>query len=531
MLKAINVELSFGGRKLFSEVNLEFTKGNAYGIIGANGAGKTTFLKILTGEIEPTVGEVWLDPLARLSILSQNQNAFDAFTVLETVLQGHKRLVEVMVEKEELYATADYTDEIGMKLAHLEAEFLELDGWNAESNAEILLQGLGVPDRVYHEKMASVDSKLKVKVLLAQALYGNPEVLLLDEPTNNLDPISVRWLENFLINFENTVLIVSHDRHFLNDVCTHICDVEYGRISLYPGNYDFWYESSQLALRQAKDQNKKSEQKIKELEEFIRRFSANKSKAKQATSRKKSLDKIVLNDIKPSLRRYPFIDFQPNREVGNEILFVENLTKKGLFENVSFSVRHNDKIAFLSQNTLVISGLFQILAGVDTDYTGTIKWGVTVTKANFPQDNTMYFKRPMNLIDWVRQYTGNEQAESFIRGWLGRMLFSGDEGLKMCNVLSGGERVRMMLIQMMLSGSNVLIMDDPTNHLDLESITALNQGMTRFRGNILFSSHDQELMTTVANRIIVLDKTIVYDKFGTYEDYLDEMESLGKGAV
>ncbi|MCK7486835.1 MAG: ATP-binding cassette domain-containing protein [Bacillus subtilis] len=531
MLKAMNVELSFGGRKLFSEVNIEFTKGNAYGIIGANGAGKTTFLKILTGEIEPTTGQVWLDPLARLSILSQNQNAFDAYTVIEAVLQGHKRLVQVMVEKDRLYALEDYTDEIGMKLADLEAEFMELDGWNAESNAEILLSGLGLKAEVFHKRMADIDNKQKVKVLLAQALYGNPEVLLLDEPTNNLDPISVRWLENFLINFENTVLIVSHDRHFLNDVCTHICDVEYGRISLYPGNYDFWYESSQLALRQAKDQNKKSELKIKELEDFIRRFSANKSKAKQATSRKKSLDKIVLNDIKPSLRRYPFIDFQPSREVGNEILFVEKLSKPGLFENLSFSLGKNDKIAFLSDNTLVLTALFQILAGVDTNYTGTFKWGVTITTANFPQDNTMFFKKKINLIDWVRQYTFNEQAESFIRGWLGRMLFSGDEALKMCDVLSGGERVRMMLIKMMLSGANAIIMDDPTNHLDLESITSLNQGMSRYRGNILFSSHDQELMTTVANRVIVIDKTIVYDKMGTYEDYLDEMELLGKSAV
>ena len=530
MLKVMNVELSFGGRKLFSEVNLEFTKGNAYGIIGANGAGKTTFLKILTEEIEPTAGSVWLDPLARLSILSQNQNAFDSFTVIETVLQGHKRLVEIIQEKDRLYEVTEFTDEIGMKLADLEAEFMELDGWNAESNAEILLIGLGIKTDVFHEKMGKLDAKQKVKILLAQAIFGNPEVLLLDEPTNNLDPISVRWLENFLINFENTVLIVSHDRHFLNNVCTHICDVEYGRISLYPGNYDFWYESSQLALRQAKDQNKKSEQKIKELEDFIRRFSANKSKAKQATSRKKALDKIVLNDIKPSLRRYPFIDFQMSREVGNEILVVENLTKPGLFKNINFTVRKNEKIAFLCDNTLVLTSLFQVLAGEDSAFTGTFKWGVTITTANFPQDNGAFFKKKINLIDWVRQYTGTEQAETFIRGWLGRMLFSGDESLKMSDVLSGGERVRMMLIKMMLSGANALIMDDPTNHLDLESITALNQGMTRFKGNLLFTSHDQEIMSTVANRVIVIDQSIIYDKMVTYDEYIDEIEALEKAA-
>ena len=528
MLKVNNVELSFGGRKLFSEVHLEFTKGNAYGIIGANGAGKTTFLKILTGEIEPTAGSVWLEPKARLSILSQNQNAFDQYNVIEVVLMGHKRLVEIMQEKEQLYNVSEFTDEIGMHLADLEAEFMELDGWNAESNAEILLTGLGVHSKLYHQKMRALDAKQKVKVLLAQALFGNPEVLLLDEPTNNLDPISVRWLENFLINFDNTVLIVSHDRHFLNNVCTHICDVEYGKISLYPGNYDFWYESSQLALRQAKDQNKKSEQKIKELEDFIRRFSANKSKAKQATSRKKALDKIVLHDIKPSLRRYPFIDFQMNREVGNEILTVENLTKKGLFENISFSLRKNEKIGFLSDNSLVVSALFDILSGRDEDYTGSFKWGVTITTANLPQDNSVFFKQEITLIDWVRQYTGTEQAETFIRGWLGRMLFSGDESLKMSNVLSGGEKVRMMFIKMMLSGANVLLMDDPTNHLDLESITALNQGMVRFKGNILFTSHDQELLATVANRIIVIGPKITYDKMVTYEEYLDEVEANNK---
>ncbi len=525
MLKVQNVELSFGGRKLFSEVNLEFSKGNCYGVIGANGAGKTTFLKILTGEIEPSSGDVWLEKNCRLSILKQNQNAYDDYTVIETVIKGHDKLSKIIEEKEQLYNVADFTDVIGMRLAELEGEFAELDGWNAETNAETLLTGLGITSSQYHLKMGSLDAKQKVKILLAQALFGNPEVLLLDEPTNNLDPISARWLESFLMNFENTVLVVSHDRHFLNDVCTHICDVEYGKINLYPGNYDFWYESSQLALRQAKDQNKKSELKIKELEDFIRRFSANKSKAKQATSRKKALDKIVLNDIKPSMRRYPFIDFQPTRDPGNDILTVENLTKPGIFENVSFTVRKNEKVAFITSNTTIPTALFKILAGEDEDFTGTFKWGVTITPAFFPQENARFFKRDINLVDWVRQYTGMEQSETFIRGWLGRMLFSGDESLKSATVLSGGEKVRCMLIKIMLSGANTLLMDDPTNHLDLESITSLNQGMDRYRGNILFTSHDQELIDTVANRIIVIEKTITFDKVCNYEEYLDEIES------
>ena len=525
MLKVQNVELSFGGRKLFSEVNLEFTKGNCYGIIGANGAGKTTFLKILTGEIEPTLGSVWLAPNCRMSILKQNQNAYDQYTVLETVIKGHEKLSKIIEEKEELYNVVDFTDAIGMRLAELEGEFAELDGWNAEANAETLLTGLGIGSNLFHVIMKNLDPKQKVKVLLAQALFGNPEVLLLDEPTNNLDPISARWLESFLLNFENTVLVVSHDRHFLNDVCTDICDVEYGRISLYPGNYDFWYESSQLALRQAKDQNKKSELKIKELEDFIRRFSANKSKAKQATSRKKALDKIVLNDIKPSMRRYPFIDFQPTRDPGNDILTVEKLSKPGVFENVSFTISKDQKVAFISSNSLIPTALFRILAGEDTQFTGTFKWGVTITPAFFPQENGKYFKRDINLVDWVRQYTGMEQSETFIRGWLGRMLFSGEESLKSATVLSGGEKVRCMLIKVMLSGANALLLDDPTNHLDLESITSLNQGMNRFRGNILFTSHDQELLDTVANRIIVLENTVTFDKMCNYEEYLDEIEN------
>jgi ATPase subunit of ABC transporter with duplicated ATPase domains len=524
MLKVMNVELMFGGRKLFSEVNLEFTKGNCYGIIGANGAGKTTFLKILTGEIEPTAGQVWLDPHWRLSILNQNQNAFDQFTVLETVLRGHKKLMHIIEEKDRLYQVENYTEEIGMRLAELEGEFAELDGWNAEANAETLLTGLGLDGSLFSHKMADTDARDKVKVLLAQALFGNPELLLLDEPTNNLDPLSVRWLENFLINYDNTVLVVSHDRHFLNNVCTRICDVDYGKIHLYPGNYDFWYEASQLAARQAKDQNKKAELKIKELEDFIRRFSANLSKSRQATSRKKALDKIILNEIHPSLRRYPFIDFQPTRDVGNEILYVDNLSKPGLFRNVSFSVRHDEKIAFLSSNTRVIAALFGILAGEDQDYTGTFKWGITTSQTYFPQNNQKYFAKDMSLIDWVRQYTGIEQSETAVRGWLGRMLFTGDESLKSCKVLSGGEKVRCMFIKMMLSGANILLMDDPTNHLDLESITSLNEGMQRFKGNLLFTSHDQELLDTVANRIIVIDDTVKFDKMCNYEEYIDSME-------
>jgi len=460
-----------------------------------------------------------------MSILKQNQNAFDQYTVLETVIKGHERLSKIIEEKEELYNVVDFTDAIGMRLAELEGEFAELDGWNAEANAETLLTGLGIGSSLFHIIMKNLDPKQKVKVLLAQALFGNPEVLLLDEPTNNLDPISARWLESFLLNFENTVLVVSHDRHFLNDVCTDICDVEYGKISLYPGNYDFWYESSQLASRQAKDQNKKSELKIKELEDFIRRFSANKSKAKQATSRKKALDKIVLNDIKPSMRRYPFIDFQPSREPGNDILTVEKLTKPGVFENLSFTISKDQKVAFISSNSLIPTALFRILAGEDQEFTGTYKWGVTITPSFFPQENAKYFKRDTNLVDWVRQYTGMEQSETFIRGWLGRMLFSGEESLKSATVLSGGEKVRCMLIKVMLSGANALLLDDPTNHLDLESITSLNQGMNRFKGNILFTSHDQELLDTVANRIIVLENTITFDKMCNYEEYLDEIES------
>lgn len=525
MLKTVNLGLQYGSRKLFDKVNIQFDKGNCYGIIGANGAGKSTFLKLLSGEIESTEGEVIKDPKERMSVLRQNQNAFDDQTVIKTVLLGHKRLVEIMNEKEVYYAKESLTDEEGMRLSDLEGEFMELNGWEAESDAATLLNGLGVPDEYHYELMGSLDAKIKIKVLLAQALFGNPDILLLDEPTNNLDYKSTRWLENFLLNFDNTVLIVSHDRHFLNNVCTHICDVDYGKIKLYVGNYEFWYESSQLLLQQQKDQNKKAEQKAKELQEFIARFSANKSKARQATSRKKLLDKLVLTDIEPSSRKYPFIGFKQAREVGNDILIVDNLTKKGLFENLSFTVRKGDKIAFLSENSMVITTLFNILLGKEEPDGGSFKWGITTSVSYLMQDNKEFFSdERLDLINWLRQFSPDDQTESFIRGWLGRMLFSGEESMKKSTVLSGGEKVRCILAKMMLEAGNVLIMEDPTNHLDLESITALNEGMTSFKGNILFSSHDAELLETVANRIISFEGNQIKDKMTTYEEYLDSLK-------
>lgn len=525
MLKTVNLGLQYGSRKLFDKVNIQFDKGNCYGIIGANGAGKSTFLKLLSGDIESTEGEVIRDPKERMSVLRQNQNAFDDQTVMKTVLLGHKRLVEIMNEKEVYYAKESLTDEEGMRLSDLEGEFMELNGWKAESDAATLLNGLGVSDEYHYEMMGSLDAKIKIKVLLAQALFGNPDILLLDEPTNNLDYKSTRWLENFLLNFENTVLIVSHDRHFLNNVCTHICDVDYGKIKLYVGNYEFWYESSQLLLQQQKDQNKKAEQKAKELQEFIARFSANKSKARQATSRKKLLDKLVLTDIEPSSRKYPFIGFKQAREVGNDILIVENLTKKGLFENLSFTVRKGDKIAFLSENSMVITTLFNILLGKEEADSGSFKWGITTSVSYLMQDNKEFFSdERLDLINWLRQFSPDDQTESFIRGWLGRMLFSGEESMKKSTVLSGGEKVRCILAKMMLESGNVLIMEDPTNHLDLESITALNEGMTSFKGNILFSSHDAELLETVANRIISFEGNQIKDKMTTYEEYLDSLK-------
>lgn len=525
MLKTVNLGLQYGSRKLFDKVNIQFDKGNCYGIIGANGAGKSTFLKLLSGEIESTEGEVIKDPKERMSVLKQNQNAFDDQTVIKTVLLGHKRLVEIMNEKEVYYAKESLTDEEGMRLSDLEGEFMELNGWEAESDAATLLNGLGVSDEYHYELMGSLDAKIKIKVLLAQALFGNPDILLLDEPTNNLDYKSTRWLENFLLNFDNTVLIVSHDRHFLNNVCTHICDVDYGKIKLYVGNYEFWYESSQLLLQQQKDQNKKAEQKAKELQEFIARFSANKSKARQATSRKKLLDKLVLTDIEPSSRKYPFIGFKQAREVGNDILIVDNLTKKGLFENLSFTVRKGDKIAFLAENSMIITTLFNILLGKEEADSGSYKWGITTSVSYLMQDNKEFFSdERLDLINWLRQFSPDDQTESFIRGWLGRMLFSGEESMKKSTVLSGGEKVRCILAKMMLESGNVLIMEDPTNHLDLESITALNEGMTSFKGNILFSSHDAELLETVANRIISFEGNGIKDKMTTYEEYLDSLK-------
>lgn len=525
MLKTVNLGLQYGSRKLFDKVNIQFDKGNCYGIIGANGAGKSTFLKLLSGEIESTEGEVIKDPKERMSVLRQNQNAFDDQTVIKTVLLGHKRLVEIMNEKEVYYAKESLTDEEGMRLSDLEGEFMELNGWEAESDAATLLNGLGVSDEYHYELMGSLDAKIKIKVLLAQALFGNPDILLLDEPTNNLDYKSTRWLENFLLNFDNTVLIVSHDRHFLNNVCTHICDVDYGKIKLYVGNYEFWYESSQLLLQQQKDQNKKAEQKAKELQEFIACFSANKSKARQATSRKKLLDKLVLTDIEPSSRKYPFIGFKQAREVGNDILIVDNLTKKGLFENLSFTVRKGDKIAFLAENSMIITTLFNILLGKEEADSGSYKWGITTSVSYLMQDNKEFFSdERLDLINWLRQFSPDDQTESFIRGWLGRMLFSGEESMKKSTVLSGGEKVRCILAKMMLESGNVLIMEDPTNHLDLESITALNEGMTSFKGNILFSSHDAELLETVANRIISFEGNEIKDKMTTYEEYLDSLK-------
>jgi ATPase subunit of ABC transporter with duplicated ATPase domains len=522
MLKVTDVSLQYGTKKLYDNVNITFSKGNCYGIIGANGAGKSTFLKLLSGEVDTTTGTVSIDKNERMSILKQDQNAFDNETIMDTVLLGHKRLVEVRNLKDKLYEKPDFSEEDGMKAAELEAEFAEMNGYEAESDASVLLSGLGVDESMYYEYMKDVDAKIKVKVLLAQALFGNPDILLLDEPTNNLDYKSTQWLENFLIEFENTTLIVSHDRHFLNNVCTHICDVDRGHIKLYVGNYEFWYETSKLALEQAKDQNKKSEQKIKELKEFIARFSANKSKSKQATSRKKLLDKIVIEDITPSSRRYPFIGFKPEREVGNDILFVEHLTKKGLFNDLTFTVRKNDKIAFLAENTMQITALFNILEGKDEDYEGSFKWGVTTKRGFLMQNNKEYFSSKENLIDFLRNYSPNEQNETFIRGYLGRVLFTSDDALKSVDVLSGGERIRILFAKLMLECPNVLIFEDPTNHLDLESITSLNEGMNNYKGNILFSSHDHELLETVSNRIIKINLDGTYeDKMQTYDEFME----------
>ncbi|MGE4341932.1 MAG: ABC-F family ATP-binding cassette domain-containing protein [Bacilli bacterium] len=522
MLEVRNVTLQFGGRVLFKDVNVSFNPGNCYGIIGANGAGKSTFLRILSGDLEPNKGEVVLGAKERMSVLKQNQNAFDHLSVIETVLEGHSRLMAVSREKDALYSKADFTEADGIRAGELEEEFADMNGYQAESDAESLLNSLGIRGEKQQKLMGHLDSKEKVKVLLAQALFGNPDILVLDEPTNNLDAIATRWLENFLYNFENTVIIVSHDRHFLNKVCTRILDVDYGKISTFVGNYDFWYETSQLIARQQKEGNAKKEARVKELEEFIARFSANASKSKQATSRKKELEKITLDDLLPSSRRYPFIDFKFEKDLGQDILFVENLSKKGLFNDLSFSLMRGDKVAFISPNSQVVTALFDILNGDLAPDSGSFNFGVTVKHTYLPQDHKRFFKnKDVSLVDWLRPYS-TDQNDSYIRGWLGRMLFSGEEALKNVGVLSGGEKVRVMMAKNMLTAGNVLLLDEPTNHLDLEAITALNKGLINYKGVLLFTSHDHELMSTVANRIIYIDGDEVIDRRTSYEEFLDE---------
>ena len=523
MLTAIGVTVRFGKRVLFEDVNIKFGKGNCYGIIGAYGAGKSTFLKVLSGELEPSKGEVSLEKGERLSILKQDHFAFEEYTVMDTVIMGNKELYDIMKEKDSIYMKPDFSEEDGMKAAKLEERFAELDGWNAESDAAMLLNDLGIIPENHYKLMSEIEARDKVKVLLAQALFGNPDVLLLDEPTNDLDLKSINWLQEFLINFENTVIVVSHDRYFLNKVCTHIADVDFGKIKVYPGNYDFWYESSQLALKQMKEQNKKKEEKIKELQDFIARFSANASKSKQATSRKKTLEKIELDEIKPSNRKYPYVDFKPDREPGKEILQVKNISKtingEKILDNISFTVKTGDKIAFLADNENAKTVLFQIIAGEMEPDEGELIWGTTITKSYFPKDNNYLFDVDENLTEWLRKYS-KDPDETYVRGFLGRMLFSGDESLKQARVISGGEKVRCVLARMMLSGANFLIFDEPTNHLDMESITSVNDGMSKFKGNILFTSHDHQLTQTVANRIIDIKADKVIDREVTYNEYL-----------
>ncbi|MBT2677946.1 ATP-binding cassette domain-containing protein [Bacillus sp. ISL-35] len=529
MITVQNVGLRYGDRKLFEDVNIKFTPGNCYGLIGANGAGKSTFLKILSGEIEAQTGNVSMTPGERMAVLKQNHFEYEDVEVLKVVIMGHARLYEVMQEKDAIYMKADFTDEDGMKAAELEGEFAELNGWEAESEAAILLKGLGIGEELHTKKMADISGGEKVKVLLAQALFGKPDVLLLDEPTNHLDIAAIQWLEEFLINFENTVIVVSHDRHFLNKVCTHIADLDFGKIQLYVGNYDFWYESSQLAMKMQQDTNKKKEEKIKELQAFIARFSANASKSKQATSRKKLLDKISLDDIRPSSRKYPYVGFTPDREIGNDLLRVDGITKTvdgvKVLDNISFIMNKDDKIALVGKNEMAITTLFKILTGEIEPDSGTFKWGVTTSQAYFPKDNSEYFEGcDLTLVDWLRQFSPKDDSESFLRGFLGRMLFSGEEVLKKASVLSGGEKVRCMLSKMMLSGANVLLLDEPTNHLDLESITALNNGMINFKGSMIFSSHDHQFVQTVANRIMEITPTGLVDKQMTYDEYLENEE-------
>lgn len=526
MITVTNVSLRFGDRKLFEDVNIKFTPGNCYGLIGANGAGKSTFIKILSGELDAQSGDVHLQPGQRMAVLKQNHFEYEDYLVLEVVMMGHKRLYEVMKEKDAIYMKPDFSDEDGMRAAELEGEFAEMNGYEAESDAAILLKGLGINESLHQKRMADLTGNEKVKVLLAQALFGNPDVLLLDEPTNHLDIEAIQWLEEFLINFENTVIVVSHDRHFLNKVCTHIADLDFGKIQIYVGNYDFWYESSQLALKMAQEQNKKKEEKIKELQAFVARFSANASKSKQATSRKKLLDKIELDDIKPSSRKYPYVHFKPNREIGNDLLQVEGLTKTidgvKVLDNVSFTLNKDDKVALVGNKEIAKTTLLKILAGEMEPDSGTYKWGITTSQAYFPKDNAKYFEGvDLDLVDWLRQYSPEDQTETFLRGFLGRMLFSGEEAKKKASVLSGGEKVRCMLSKMMLSGANVLMLDDPTNHLDLESITALNNGLINFKGSIIFTSHDHQFNQSIANRIIEIQDTGVLDKEITYDEYIE----------
>jgi ATPase subunit of ABC transporter with duplicated ATPase domains len=525
MLAAHNIRLQFGGRTLFDDVNLKFIPGNCYGIIGANGAGKSTFLKILAAEVTPTKGQVEITPGERMAVLKQNHFAFEEEEVLRTVILGHSKLVEIMQEKDVLYAKEDFSDKDGERAAELEGLFSEMNGWEAEASAASLLSGLGIKDELHSKKMKELTGGEKVKVLLAQALFGKPEILLLDEPTNDLDIKAIQWLENFIMDQQDTtVLVVSHDRHFLNKVCTHICDIDFGKIKIYVGNYDFWYKSSQLAQRMLSDQNKKVEDKMKELKEFIQRFSANASKSKQATSRKKMLDKLSLEDIQPSSRRYPYVGFRPEREAGDQLLRVEGLTvsleDKKILNNVSFSIKRGQKVVFLAQSEVVTSALFKALMGELRPDSGKIEWGITTSSAYLPNDNSEFFKdASLDLINWLRQYS-KDQTETFLRGFLGRMLFSGEEALKKCNVLSGGEKVRCMLSKMMLSGANVLVMDNPTNHLDLETITAVNDGLIDFKGTLLFTSHDHEFIQTIANRVISIEDRGVRDEECTYDQFL-----------
>lgn len=535
MIAAINVTLRLGKKALFEDVNIKFTEGNCYGLIGANGAGKSTFLKILSGQLEPTNGDITITAGQRLSFLEQDHFKYDAYTVLDTVIMGNTRLYEIMKEKEAIYAKEDFTDEDGIKASELEGEFAEMNGWEAESDAEQLLNGLGIDPEYHYSLMADLNGSQKVKVLLAKALFGNPDILLLDEPTNHLDLDAIAWLEEFLINFENTVIVVSHDRYFLNKVCTHTADIDYGKIQLYAGNYDFWYESSQLLVKQMKEANKKKEDKIKELQDFISRFSANASKSKQATSRKRALEKIQLDDIRPSSRKYPYIDFRPEREIGNEVLQVENLTKvidgEVVLDHISFTLRREDKVALVGANELAKTILFKILMGEMEPDEGTYKWGITTSQTYFPKDNTAEFDSDLTIADWLTQYSENKDV-TYVRGFLGRMLFAGEDGVKRVRVLSGGEKVRCLLSKMMISGANVLLLDEPTNHLDMESITALNNGLIKFSGVILFASHDHQFVETTANRIMeIVPGGALIDKITTYDEYLASDEMARKRQV